>query len=75
MGEKEEEENYKKGCCKTLCVARKRKYKGNCKVFALLENTIKKPERHHWRRPGVFIVKLEQISDIILVFPLLTLNR
>ena len=26
------------------------------------------------RRLGVFIVNLEQISDVILVFPLLTLN-
>ena len=32
------------------------------------------PERH-WRHSSVFIVNFEQISDIFLVFPLLTLNK
>ena len=36
--------------------------------------TIKTPERREWRRSGVFIVVSEQISHIVLVFPLLTLN-
>ena len=47
----------------------------NRKVIAVTRKHDKKIERRHWRRPGVFIVKLEQISGIILVFPLLTLNR
>ena len=37
--------------------------------------TIKKPERRHRRWSGVLIVNFEQISQIGLVFPLLTLNK
>ena len=33
------------------------------------------PERHHWNRSGVFIVNFEQISHIVVVIPLLTLNK
>ena len=40
-----------------------------------LKLTIKAPERRHWRRSGVFIVNFEQILHIVLVFPLLTLNK
>ena len=29
----------------------------------------------NWRRSGVFIANFEQISQIILVFPLLNLNK
>ena len=43
---------------------------------------IKTPEQSHWRSlerhwlsSGVFIVNFEQISDIVLVFPLLPLNK
>ena len=36
---------------------------------------MKTVERRRWSRSGVFIVKFEQISDIALVFPLLTLNK
>ena len=36
--------------------------------------TIKTPERHQWRRYGVFIVNFEHISHFILVFLLLTLS-
>ena len=36
---------------------------------------IKTPKRCHWRCSGVFIVNLEQISHIVLVFLLLTLNK
>ena len=36
--------------------------------------TIKIPERRHWRRSGIFIVNFEHISQLVLVFPLLTLN-
>ena len=32
------------------------------------------PERRHWRRSDVFIVKSEHISHLVLVFLLLTLN-
>ena len=31
--------------------------------------------RFYWRHSGVFIVGFEQISHIVLVFPLLTLNK
>ena len=37
--------------------------------------TIKTPEQVHWRRSGVFIVNFEQISHIVLVSRLLTLNN
>ena len=40
-----------------------------------LKLTIKTPERGHWRRSGVFIGNFEQISHIVLVFPLSTLNK
>ena len=36
---------------------------------------IKTPVRRHWRRSGVFIVNLEQISNLVLVFLLLILKR
>ena len=36
--------------------------------------TIKIPERHHWRRSGIFIVNFEHISHLVLVFLLLSLN-
>ena len=36
--------------------------------------TIKTPERRHWRRSGVFIVNFEYISNLVLIFLLLTLN-
>ena len=36
--------------------------------------TIKTPERRHWRRSGFFIVNFEHISQLFLVFLLLTLN-
>ena len=44
-------------------------------VWNLFKLTIKTPERRQWRRYGVFIVNVEQISHIVLVFPLLTLNK
>ena len=36
--------------------------------------TIKRPERRQWRRSGVFIVNVEHISQLLLVFLLLTLS-
>ena len=44
-----------------------------CEVCSKL--TIKTPERRHWRRSGVFIVNFEQISHIVLIYLLLTLNN
>ena len=44
-----------------------------CEICSML--TINTPEQDHWRRSGVFIVNFEQNSHIILVFPLLTLNK
>ena len=35
----------------------------------------KTPERRQWRRSDVFIVNLEHISHLVLVFLLLTLSR
>ena len=47
----------------------------NKKIKTMLEISSKltkmTPERHHWRRSGVFIVNFEQISNIVLVFSLL----
>ena len=36
--------------------------------------TIKTPERPHWHHSDVFIVNCEHISNLVLVFLLLTLN-
>ena len=47
-----------------------------CEIFWKL--TINVPELHRWRRSGgsgVFIVNFEQISHIVLVFLLLSLNK
>ena len=44
-----------------------------CEICSKL--TIKTPEQYQWSRYGVFIVNFEQISDIALVFPWLTLNK
>ena len=43
-----------------------------CEKYSKL--TIKIPERHHWRRSGVFIVNFERISHLVLLFLMLTLN-
>ena len=44
-------------------------------VWNLFKVNIEGPERRQWSRSSVFIVNFEQISDIDLVFPLLTLNK
>ena len=44
------------------------------KIF-YLKLTIKTPERRHWHPSGVFIVKFEHISHLVLVFLLLALIR
>ena len=43
-----------------------------CEICSKL--TIKTPERRYWRRSGVF-VNFEHISQLVLVFLLLTLSR
>ena len=49
-----------------------RNIRARCEICS--ELTIKIPERRHWRRSGIFIVNFEQISHLVLVFLLLTLN-
>ena len=44
-----------------------------CEICSKL--IIKTPERRQWRRSDVFIVNFENISHLLLVFPLLTLSR
>ena len=36
---------------------------------------MKTPVRRHWRRFGIFIINFEHISQLVLVFLLLTLSR
>ena len=43
-----------------------------CEICSNL--SIKTPERHQWRRSGIFIVNFQHISHLVLVFLLLTLN-
>ena len=50
-----------------------KKTRAMCEICSKL--TIKTPERRQWRSYGVFIVNFEQILHIVLVFPLLTLNK
>ena len=44
-----------------------------CEICSKL--TIKTLERRQWRRCGVFIFNFEHISNLLLVFLLLTLNK
>ena len=37
--------------------------------------TVKTPERRRWYRSGVFIVNLEQVTHIALVFPLISKKK
>ena len=37
--------------------------------------TVKTPERHHWRRSGVFIVNFQHISHLVLMILLSTLSK
>ena len=43
-----------------------------CEICSKL--TIKTPERPQWRRSHVFIVNFDHISQLVLVFAILTLN-
>ena len=44
-----------------------------CEICSKL--TIETPERRQWCRSGVFIVKFEHISHLVLVFLILKLSR
>ena len=44
-----------------------------CEICSKL--TIKTPGQRNWSRSGVFNIDFEQISNIALIFPLLTLNK
>ena len=50
-----------------------RKTRTRCGICSKL--TIKIPERRQWCRSGIFIVNFEHISQLVLVFLLLTLSR
>ena len=44
-----------------------------CEICSKL--TIKVSEKRHWYRSGVFIVNFEHISQLVLVFLLLTMSK
>ena len=45
-------------------------------IYEIYSNvTTKTPGRHHRRLSGIFIVTFQEISHIVLVFPLLPLNK
>ena len=44
----------------------------SCEICSKL--TIKTPERSHWCRSNVFIVNFEYISQVVIVFLLVTLK-
>ena len=46
--------------------------RARCEICSTLAT--KTPERRQWRRSGVFIVNLEHISHLVLVFLLLIFN-
>ena len=46
--------------------------RASCEICSKL--TMETLERRHWHHSGIFIVKFEQISHLVLVFLLLTLN-
>ena len=50
---------------------------GNTRIMCEIgaEVTINTPKRRQWRRSSILIVNFEQISHIVLVFPLSTLNK
>ena len=44
-----------------------------CEICSELK--IKPPEKHNYHRSGIFVVNFEHISQLFLVFLLLSLNR
>ena len=63
--------NYPAGI--NLFKVNKKNSRTMCEICSKL--TIKTPKRRHCHHSGVFIVAFEQISYIVLAFPLLTLNK
>ena len=55
-----------------LLKVKNRNTRARCEIRSKL--TIKTPERPQWRRSGVFFANFEHISQLVLVFLLLTLN-
>ena len=51
--------------------------RGNTRTMCEIDSklTITTAKRRHWCRFSVFIVNFEQISQIVLLFPLLNLNK
>ena len=59
--------------CSYLCKVNNGSTKAIYEICSKL--TIKTLERRQWDRLGVFIVNIEQIPHIVIVLPLLTLNK
>ena len=53
--------------------ANNRDVRKSCEIYSKL--TIKTPKRQQWRHFGVFIVNFEHISQIFVLFLMLTLNK
>ena len=73
-------QHNRKGLKRTICLVGNYMLKVNktitgarCEICSKL--TVKTPEGRNWRHSGVFIVNLEHISHLVLVFLLLTLSR
>ena len=62
-------------CCNYMFKVNKKNKKNRTKCEICSKLTIKTPDQGNWRRSGVFIVNFEHISQLILVFLLLTLSR
>ena len=61
--------------CNYMFKVNKKNKKNRTKCEICSKLTIKTPDQRNWRRSGVFIVNFEHISQLILVFLLLTLSR
>ena len=59
--------------CNYMLKVNNRNTRTRCEICSKL--IMKPPERRQWRHSGVFIVNFEHISHLVLVFPMLTLNR
>ena len=56
-----------------MLIVYNRNTRATCEICSKL--IIKAPEPRQWRRSGAFVVNFEHISDLVVVFLLLTLNR
>ena len=61
--------------CNYMFKVNKKNKKNRTKCEICSKLTIKTPDQRNWRHSGVFIVNFEHISQLILVFLLLTLSR